>query len=75
MADLTTRDNISHTVLTATERARWTSRVSAQPVTLGVDSGFTHVGLSAVSPARELLSADVQLRTDMAEMEAAANAR
>jgi hypothetical protein len=39
-----------------------------QPIRLGVDSGFVHVGLSAVSKKQELYSAEVQLRTDMVEL-------
>lgn len=39
-----------------------------QDTTLGVDSGFTHVGLSAVSDKEELFSADVSLRTDMVKL-------
>jgi len=39
-----------------------------QAITLGVDSGFTHVGLSAVSDKEELFSADVSLRTDIVKL-------
>ncbi len=39
-----------------------------QEITLGVDSGFTHVGLSAVSDKEELFSADVTLRTDIVKL-------
>jgi N6-L-threonylcarbamoyladenine synthase len=39
-----------------------------QEITLGVDSGFTHVGLSAISDKKELFSADVTLRTDMVKL-------
>jgi N6-L-threonylcarbamoyladenine synthase len=39
-----------------------------QPIRLGVDSGFVHVGLSAVSKKQELYSADVQLRTDVVDL-------
>ena len=41
-----------------------------QPVVLGVDSGFTHVGLSAVSDRAELYAAEVLLRTDMVKLNA-----
>ncbi|MHC1697551.1 MAG: RNA-guided endonuclease IscB [Geobacteraceae bacterium] len=49
---------------------RWTvpTRSFTQKVTLGVDSGFTHVGLSAVSEKQELFAADVQLRTDIVKL-------
>jgi len=39
-----------------------------QPIRLGVDSGFKHVGLSAVSKKQELYSAEVQLRTDIVDL-------
>lgn len=39
-----------------------------QDITLGVDSGFIHVGLSAVSAKEELFSADVTLRTDIVKL-------
>lgn len=39
-----------------------------QPIRLGIDSGFVHVGLSAISKKQELYSAEVQLRTDMVEL-------
>jgi hypothetical protein len=39
-----------------------------QPITLGVDSGFIYVGLSAVTAKREVYSADVALRSDIVEL-------
>jgi hypothetical protein len=36
-----------------------------QPVTLGVDSGYTKVGLSALTGKNEVYASEVQLRTDM----------
>ena len=39
-----------------------------QPIILGVDSGFIHVGLSAVGDKEELFSADVILRSDMVKL-------
>jgi hypothetical protein len=49
---------------------RWTvpTRSYTQPVTLGIDSGYTHVGLSAVSELKELFAADVSLRTDIVKL-------
>lgn len=49
---------------------RWTvpTRSFTQPVTLGIDSGFTHVGLSAVSEKEELFAADALLRTDIVKL-------
>jgi len=39
-----------------------------QDLTLGVDSGFKHIGLSAVSEKAELFSSEVKLRTDMVDL-------
>ena len=41
---------------------------SVQPVTLGVSSGYSHVGLSAVTEKQELYVSDVQLRTNMVKL-------
>src|SRR5699024_9493846 len=38
-----------------------------QPVTLGCDSGYNHIGLSAVTEKEEVFSADVQLLKGMKE--------
>ena len=39
-----------------------------QPVTLGVDAGAKHIGLSASTQKQELYSAEVVLRTDITEL-------
>lgn len=39
-----------------------------QPVTLGVDTGTTHVGLSATTDTKELFSAEVTLRKDIVRL-------
>ncbi len=39
-----------------------------QPITLGVDAGAKHIGLSASSKQKELYSADVDLRTDIVDL-------
>ena len=39
-----------------------------QRVTLGVDSGFEHIGLSTVTEQKELFSSEIQLRTDMVKL-------
>jgi len=39
-----------------------------QPVTLDVDSGYKHIGLSAVTDKKELFSSEVQLRTDIVKL-------
>ena len=43
---------------------------SVQPVTLGVDPGYAHVGLSAISDRKELYAADAKLRTDIVKLNA-----
>ena len=42
-----------------------------QPVTLGVDAGSKHIGLSATTEDKELYAADVELRNDIARLLAA----
>lgn len=39
-----------------------------QPISLGVDSGYTRIGLSAMTQNKELYSADVRLRTDIVKL-------
>jgi N6-L-threonylcarbamoyladenine synthase len=39
-----------------------------QPITLGVDSGYRHVGLSAVTDKKELFSSEVELRTNIVKL-------
>ena len=41
---------------------------TTQPVTLGVDAGTTHVGLSATTESKELFAAEVTLRTDIVKL-------
>ena len=43
----------------------WNCEHNTQPVTLGVDAGYQHVGVSATSAKKELFSAEVILRTDI----------
>ena len=38
-----------------------------QPVTLGVDAGSKHIGLSATTESKELYASDVELRTDIVD--------
>lgn len=45
-----------------------------QPVTLGVDAGSKHIGLSATTDDRELYAADVELRNDIVKLLAARRA-
>ena len=39
-----------------------------QNITLGVDAGSKHIGLSASTPTKELYAADVELRNDIVEL-------
>lgn len=39
-----------------------------QPVTLGVDSGSKHIGMSATTESKELYAADVELRNDIVDL-------
>ena len=39
-----------------------------QPIILGVDSGYNHIGLSAVTEKREVFSTEVKLRTDIVKL-------
>ena len=39
-----------------------------QPITLGVDAGSKHVGLSATTEKEELYAAEVELRTDIVDL-------
>jgi len=43
---------------------------AVKPVCLGVDSGYSHVGLSAVSEKKELYSEEVHLRNDIVKLNA-----
>jgi len=39
-----------------------------QPVTLGVDTGYKNIGISAVSEGKELFRAEAELRTDIVKL-------
>ena len=39
-----------------------------QPITLGVDSGTKHIGLSATSTSKELYASEVEIRGDIVEL-------
>jgi len=43
----------------------WNCEHNIQPVKLGIDAGYQKVGISAISNKKELLSAEVTLRTDI----------
>lgn len=44
-----------------------------QPMTLGADSGYLHVGISGVTDGKEVYAADVGLRKDMVKLNAERN--
>ena len=41
---------------------------SKQPVSLGVDAGYKHVGLSASTEKAELYASEVELRKDITDL-------
>ena len=43
-----------------------------QPVALGVDSGYKHIGLSATTEKAELYASEVELRQDITDLLSAA---
>ena len=44
------------------------TRSFTQPVTLGVDSGYNHVGLSAITDKKEVYASEVNLREDIVKL-------
>ena len=64
------RDSLAHVVRRTpfTIQLDYESSEFTQPVTLGVDTGATHVGLSATTDTKELFSAEVTLRTDIVKL-------
>ena len=56
---------VGHTPFTI--RLTYDSTRFIQPVTLGVDAGSVHLGLSATTDSRELFAAEIELRTDIVE--------
>ena len=51
-----------------TIRLLYATGETKQPITLGVDSGYSKVGLSAVTEERELFRAEVNLRDDIVKL-------
>jgi len=51
-----------------TIQLNWLTEEQTQPVTLGIDTGYENVGVSATSGKEELFSAEVQLRTDISKL-------
>lgn len=64
------RDGLAHVVTRTpfTIQLDYESTEFTQPVTLGVDTGSAHVGLSATTDTKELFSAEVTLRTDIVKL-------
>ena len=48
-----------------TIQLKYATGETKQDITLGIDSGYKYVGVSAISNKKELLSGEVQLRTDI----------
>jgi hypothetical protein len=44
------------------------TRSFVQPVTLGVDSGYTSIGLSAITDKQEVYSSEIRLRTNIVKL-------
>lgn len=55
----------SHTPFTI--RLTYDTTHFTQPVSLGVDAGSKHIGLSATTEVKELYAAEIELRTDIVE--------
>ena len=51
-----------------TIQLNWDCENNVQPVTLGVDTGYENIGLSAVLGDKELFSSQVKLRTDIPKL-------
>lgn len=51
-----------------TIQLEYESKDFVQPVSLGVDAGAAHIGVSATTPQKELFASQVELRTDIQEL-------
>ena len=51
-----------------TIQLKYATGETKQPITLGVDSGFENIGLSAITDKMEVYSAEAKLRTDMVKL-------
>jgi hypothetical protein len=51
-----------------TIQLKYTTGETKQKVTLGIDSGYENIGLSAVTDKKEVYSAEVKLRTDIVKL-------
>lgn len=50
-----------------TIRLKYATGENKQPITLGVDAGYLRIGFSAVTEKEELVSGEVELRTDVSD--------
>ncbi|MBG1258124.1 RRXRR domain-containing protein [Nostoc commune] len=50
-----------------TIQLNYSTGVYKQPITLGIDAGFKHIGYSAVTENEELVGGEVELLNDMSE--------
>lgn len=48
-----------------TIQLNYTTGETKQPITLGVDAGYSNIGFSAISEKRELIAGEVKLRNDI----------
>lgn len=51
-----------------TIKLQWDCEENIQPITLGVNSGYSYVGLSATTEKKELYSAELELRADIVKL-------
>jgi len=45
----------------------WSCESNTQPITLGIDTGYSNIGFSAVTGQRELISGEAKLRADVSK--------
>ena len=50
-----------------TIRLNWDCESNIQPITLGIDSGYSFVGFSATTESKELISGELKLRKDVSK--------
>ncbi len=51
-----------------TIQIKYATGETKQPIILGIDSGFLHIGVSATTEKKEVYSADVNLRSDIVKL-------
>ena len=63
------KDNLAMVVcrMPFTIQLKYETTELTQPVTLGVDAGSKHIGISATTSSKELYAAEVELRTDIVD--------